>query len=128
VQFAEPSDESTTKGETIEWGTPTIEGTIMALPTDEWKKQKHFAAEIDAIAFIQSLLNVGPAVSKTALAADIATAQSLIPETYTSASYGVVYYRLQQALAVNTDPDASQAQVDLAEDNLEAAIAALVEV
>jgi phi13 family phage major tail protein len=128
VQFAEPSDEAQTKAESIEWNTPTIEGTIMALPAGEWKKQKTFTAELDAIAFIEALLNVGLPVSKTALGVDIADAQALTPATYTAASYAVVYYRLQQALAVNTDPDASQAQVDLAEDNLEAAIAALVTV
>ena len=126
VQFSEPSDETQTKGETIEWQTPTISGNIMVLPNGDWKRQATFATEADAIAWLESKASIGQPVSKTDLAADIAAAQALTPATYSSESYAVVYYRLQLAIAVNANPDATQDQVDAAEDALEAAITALV--
>jgi len=126
VQFSEPAAEAATKGEAVEWQTPSLAGTIMVIPTGEWKKQATFATEAEAIAFIENLANIGQPTDKTALAADIVTAQGKSAETYTSASYAVMYYQLQLALAVQANTDATQAQVDAAEDALEAAIAALV--
>lgn len=53
-------------------------------------------------------------VDKTALAAKIAVVQALNAETYTSATWGPLYYSLQVAIAVNANASASQAQVDAA--------------
>lgn len=54
VRFAEPSQESNTHGETTEFGTPTIEGTIVALDSGEWSKSKTFTSHADALAFLAS--------------------------------------------------------------------------
>ena len=40
VQFTEPSDTNATKGDTIAFATPVLEGTIMLDDDGNWKKEK----------------------------------------------------------------------------------------
>jgi phi13 family phage major tail protein len=54
VQFAEPSDTNATKGDTIAFATPVLEGTIMLDDNGDWKKEKTFATEAEAIAYLQN--------------------------------------------------------------------------
>jgi phi13 family phage major tail protein len=54
VQFAEPSDTNATKGETLAFATPVLEGTIMLDDDGTWKKEKTFDAESAAIAYLQA--------------------------------------------------------------------------
>jgi phi13 family phage major tail protein len=54
AQFGEFSDESKTKGDNIEFTTPTIEGTLMALPSGDWKDETTVAAESDALAWLDA--------------------------------------------------------------------------
>lgn len=53
VQFAEPEDTNSTKGDNIEFNTPTIEGTIMLDDNGVWKKENTFDTEADAIAYLE---------------------------------------------------------------------------
>ena len=46
VKFSEPSQDDNTKGESVEFSTPSIEGTIATLANGDWSE--------DAIAFIQA--------------------------------------------------------------------------
>lgn len=63
VQFAVPSDSATTQGETIEWQTPEISGTIMRDDTEKhaWKKEATFTSEAQAEAYIKARLNISEA-------------------------------------------------------------------
>ena len=54
VRFSEPSQESNTHGETTEFGTPQIEGTIATLESGEWSKTKTFTTHSAALAFLAS--------------------------------------------------------------------------
>ena len=54
VKFAEPSQESNTHGETTEFGTQQIEGTIATLESGEWSKTKTFTSHADALAYLAS--------------------------------------------------------------------------
>lgn len=54
VKFAEPSQENNTKGESVEFATPEIEGTIAALANGDWSKAKQFDDKDDAIAYLES--------------------------------------------------------------------------
>lgn len=54
VKFAEPSEEESTKGESLEFSTPSIEGTVAALANGEWKTSQTFSTKAEALAFIQS--------------------------------------------------------------------------
>ena len=55
VKFSEPSSEANTKGESVEFSTPTIEGQIMSLANGDWSDAKTFLTKEAAIAFIQTL-------------------------------------------------------------------------
>lgn len=52
VKFAEPNDETDTKGETVAFQTPTIEGTVFQGDDGVWKEQAEFATEEEAVAWL----------------------------------------------------------------------------
>ena len=54
VKFAEPSQENNTKGESIEFGTTEIEGTVNALADGNWSKAKQFDDKDDVIAYLEA--------------------------------------------------------------------------
>ena len=53
VKFSEPNQENTTKGESVEFGTTTIEGIVSTLANGDWSKTQTF----DSLASAQSYLN-----------------------------------------------------------------------
>ena len=54
VQFAEPADNNATKGETLAFATPSLEGTIITRRDGGvWKMEKTFDTESGAIAYLQ---------------------------------------------------------------------------
>lgn len=53
VKFSEPSQSDQTKGESVEFSTPEIEGTIATLANGDWSTSKVFSTKDEAIAFIQ---------------------------------------------------------------------------
>jgi hypothetical protein len=56
VKFSEPSQDDSTKGESMEFRTPEIEGTISALANGKWATGKTFTSKADAVAFITELM------------------------------------------------------------------------
>lgn len=54
VKFSEPSQDDNTKGESVEFSTPEIEGTIATLANGDWSDSKTFSSKEAAIAFIQA--------------------------------------------------------------------------
>ena len=52
VKFSEPSQEENTKGEAVEFATPSIEGQIASLANGDWSDSKTFATKAEALAFI----------------------------------------------------------------------------
>ncbi len=52
VQFAEPADTNSTKGETVTFNTPVLEGTIMVDENGDWKKENTFDTEDEAKAYL----------------------------------------------------------------------------
>lgn len=55
VKFAEPSQDDTTKGESVEFSTPSIEGTIATLANGNWCTSRTFTDKDDALEFIQTI-------------------------------------------------------------------------
>lgn len=55
VKMSEPSQDDQTKGESVEFSTPSIEGTIATLANGDWSIAKTFSSKEDAIAYIQSI-------------------------------------------------------------------------
>lgn len=65
VKFSEPSQENTTKGESVEFGTSTISGIISALANGDWSKTQTFDTKDEAIEYIETILGSAPAISYT---------------------------------------------------------------
>ena len=61
VKFGEPSQDDTTKGETLEFGTTEIEGTVSTLASGEWSKAKVFTNKAEAITYLESLFGTATA-------------------------------------------------------------------
>lgn len=53
-KFSEPSQEDNTKGESVEFNTYEIEGTVNALANGEWSKTKVFTSKSDAVTYIEA--------------------------------------------------------------------------
>ena len=53
VKFSEPSQENTTKGESVEFGTTTLEGIVSTLANGDWSSAQVF----DTMAAAQTYLN-----------------------------------------------------------------------
>lgn len=58
VKFSEPSKDENTKGESIEFATPSIEGIIAALDDakNTWNKSKTFNTKSDALTYLKNLM------------------------------------------------------------------------
>jgi phi13 family phage major tail protein len=93
VQFAEPADEAATKGQTTEFQTPTLEGTIMVDVSGDWKNEATFSTEAGAVAWLKGKAGI------TAKAAEVTS--SVASGTYTTAqnvalstteAAGAIYY------------------------------------
>lgn len=56
--FAEAEESYTTKGENLEFKTPSIAGKCMALENGNWKVKKTFDNEPEAVSFIREYLNI----------------------------------------------------------------------
>jgi len=54
VQFSEPADANATKGESLAFGNQVLVGTIMLDASNNWKQEKTFALEADAIAYLNT--------------------------------------------------------------------------
>lgn len=59
-KFSEPSKDENTKGENIEFSTPTVEGVVAALGdvNGTWSKSKTFNTKSDALTYLQGLMAV----------------------------------------------------------------------
>lgn len=68
VKFSEPSQESNTHGETTEFGTQQIEGTIVTLDSGEWSKTKTFTTHSDALAYLANCF--GQTITAYAISSD----------------------------------------------------------
>lgn len=62
VKFAEPSQENNTKGESLEFSTTEIEGTVAALANGKWSCAKQFDDKAAAISYLEGLLAASASV------------------------------------------------------------------
>ncbi len=54
VKFGEPSQDNTTKGETVEFGTHELQGQVAKLANGDWSKTKTFNTMAEAQAYLNS--------------------------------------------------------------------------
>lgn len=129
VQFQEISESTNTRGQSIEWQTPTITGNIMMVEgMDEiWEDTALFSTISQARTWLERMANVTSSVSRTALTSAISQAESKDSETYTSASYADMYVALLNARAVNENTYSGQSDIDKAVTALNNAVSMLAE-
>lgn len=95
--FKIPSESTNTKGKSIEWQTPEIEGTFMEVDGYEnntYEETKVFETEQEAKSWLINKSNCEPLGDMSGLTALITDYKALTPETYTSASWGIFYAKL----------------------------------
>lgn len=56
VKFSEPEQEEATKGDSIEFKTPSIEGTVVKLADGTWSKSKTFTDKAEAVEYLDGLM------------------------------------------------------------------------
>ena len=58
VKFSEPSRDENTKGESVEFSTPSVDGIIAALNDEKnnWNRSKTFNTKSDALTYLKNLL------------------------------------------------------------------------
>lgn len=104
VQFVEPSDELATKGESVEFGTPELEGTIMMAADGKWKEEGTFSTEAGAKAWLEGKCGLAdkcaPVVSSVA-SGTYADAQSVTLTCATDSA--VIYYTVDGTIPNATD-------------------------
>ena len=54
VKFSEPSQDNSTKGESVEFGTSTLSGIVAKLGTDDWSASKTFNTMAEAKTYLES--------------------------------------------------------------------------
>ena len=65
VKVAEPSQENATKGESTEFGTTEIEGTVAALASGDWSTAQVFDDKTEAITYLESLFGTTPTTTQS---------------------------------------------------------------
>lgn len=56
VKFSEPSAENQTRGESVEFATTEIEGTVAALKNGNWSVAQTFATKDEALTYLEGLM------------------------------------------------------------------------
>lgn len=76
VKFAPPNTEAATKGESITFGSATMNGTIMRDKDGNWRMRKTFPTQQQAVAYLNQQVNIGgtiPSLTQTSVPENGAT-------------------------------------------------------
>ena len=65
VKFADPSADNATRGESVEFSTPEIEGTVATLADGSWSASKVFNTKAEAVAYLEGLLGTSTTYTVT---------------------------------------------------------------
>lgn len=57
VKFGEPSQDDNTKGESVEFATTELEGTVATLADGKWSETKTFDTKDEALTFLENLMH-----------------------------------------------------------------------
>lgn len=60
VKFSEPSQEDNTRGESVEFGTTTMEGTVSTLKNGDWSDAETFDTYAEATEYLDSFFGTAP--------------------------------------------------------------------
>jgi phi13 family phage major tail protein len=104
VKFGEPNDDNNTKGESIEFGTPEIEGTVTANSIGNWKEEILATTETKAIEWLNAkagILTISittqPVAKTTVTAGNITGNLSVVAELSGQGSLRYQWYKNDEA-------------------------------
>lgn len=60
VKFSEPSQDNQTKGESVEFSTTELQGTVAALANGNWSVTEEFSSKEAALTYLESLFGTSP--------------------------------------------------------------------
>ena len=126
IQFGEPNDETETQGESVVFQTPSIEGTIMKDINGDWKDEKVFDTEAEAIAWLDGKASITPICQipvANIAAGTYATAQSV---TLTAGSGEEIYYTTNGTTPSETNGTLYSVAINIAATTMLRAIATKV--
>jgi hypothetical protein len=63
IKFKEPSDEDNTQGESVEFATTSLSGSMKIPDSGQWRIRKTFTSQADAISWIETKLGGTPSNS-----------------------------------------------------------------
>lgn len=130
TQFKTPSDATNTKGQSIEWQTPEIEGTVMVVEGfdgDTYEDTAIFTTEGAAKSWLFAKANIMPNADRSQLNSKITEISELDSEDYTSASWAVLYNKLTEVQVATRKSYMSQTEVNALYAGLQTAYVALKE-
>lgn len=61
-KFSEPSASDTTMGESVEFSTYELSGTMVVPANGTWRREKTFTSQADAISYLEGLFSPSPSV------------------------------------------------------------------
>lgn len=61
-KFAEPSADDNTMGESVEFSTYELSGTVVVPANGTWRREKIFTSQADAISYLEGLFSPSPSV------------------------------------------------------------------
>ena len=61
-KFSEPSSDDNTMGESIEFSTYELSGTMAIPQNGTWRREKTFTTQADAISYLEGLFSPSPSV------------------------------------------------------------------
>lgn len=102
VQFSEPSDENSTKGESTEYKTQSVSGSIYTTKTGDYKKEKTFETEAEAVKWLDDMVGYGKLGVLTVKSAE-GTSPGKTKVTVTPAKSGGNSYKYKTGSSV-TEP------------------------
>ena len=102
VQFSEPSDENDTKGESTDFKTQAVSGSVLTLPDGRYKTEKTFASEQEAVEWLDEKVGYGKLGTLT-VKSEAGSAAGKTKITVTPAKQGGHSYKYKAGSSV-TDP------------------------
>lgn len=130
TQFKTPSDATNTKGQSIEWQTPEIEGTVMVVEGfdgDTYEDTAVFTTESAAKSWLFEKAQIEPNASRVRLTTLMSACRELNAENYTSTTWANLYYTLWETGSKNSKSYMTQSEEQELYYNLSQAKSNLVE-
>lgn len=103
VQFKEPADEMKTKGESVEFGSTSLEGTIMVAADGFWKEEGTFDTEDEAITWLNTKAGIGSGT--TADLSGLTLSAGTLAPTFAGSTYN--YYATMSGASSTVTADFS---------------------